>query len=446
MTREGFTGVVANAFADQGFSAEAAQAVFPAALFLPGSDLAPIRVQADEIVAGLTTWQPDETSTGIVEPPMIVIEADDEASLRDAVDHYLVRTLHSDGLPVVPPTVERVEWILRGTDRSPDEVLGTVAPRRGIATVRQVAVTLAMAGGRPEYMPVVLAAVEAMLAPAFAHGLMNTTTCSVYPVFVVSGPVAEDIRLASGYGALGPNPLRPAGASIGRAIRFVLMDVGGAVPGQTTMAIYGGPARFTGLVFAEDTSSYPADWASLAEEQGFERGANVVSAYAVSSTTNIPGGETGTDDAALASLHRAAGTIGIPNGNYWDPSFNPRGSAGILLVAGGTAGGLSALDWSKEAVQEYLWERSKVPAAELGPAIDVWWVPDPSILEDPMPVSMSPEGIEIVVAGGDQSGHMMWLQSGCCPEEITSATVELPARWSDLLDAAQEDLGPIPAG
>lgn len=62
-----------------------------------------------------------------------------------------------------------------------------------------------------------------------------------------------------------------------------------------------------------------------------------------------------------------------------------------------------------------------------------------------MPVSMSPDGIEIVVAGGDQSGHMMWLQSGCCPEEVTSASVELPARWSELLDVAQEEIGPIPA-
>jgi hypothetical protein len=444
VTRVGFTEVVANAFADQGFPADASQVVFGAELFLPGSNLSPLRARIDDVVAGLTTWQPSGVGTGVFEPPMITIEADNEQGLRDAVDRYLIRNLQSDGLPIVPPTVQRVDWILQGTDRTPDEILGPVAPRSGIATVRQVAVSLAMAGGRPEYLPITLAAVEAMLAPAFQHGRMNTTTCSVYPMFVVSGPVAHDIRLGSGYGALGPNPLRPAGASIGRAVRFVLMNVGGAVPGQTTMAIYGGPARFTGLVLAEDEAGLPTGWGSFGEEQGFATGENVVSAYAVSSTTNIPGGETGTEDAAFASLNRAAGTIGIPNGNYWDTSFNPAGAAGILVMARGTAQGLSAQGWSKGEIQSYLWERAKVPADELGPPIDTWWIPDPSIFEDPMPVSMSPSGIRMVIAGGDQSGHMMWLQSGCCSETVTSAAIVLPSRWSALLEAAQEDLGPIP--
>jgi hypothetical protein len=220
--------------------------------------------------------------------------------------------------------------------------------------------------------------------------------------------------------------------------------MGGAVPGNTTMSIFGGPARYTGLVFAEDVDALPEGWSSLAEEQGFASGTNVVTLYAVSSTTNIPGGETGTEDAAYASLNRAAGALSIPNGNYWfSPTpYNEDGSAGILLVGPTTAQGLVDLGWTKSEVQNYLWEHSKVEEAELTPRINTWWVPTQDILEYPMPIAMNPDGIEVVVAGGDQSGHMMWLQVGCCPQELVSREVQLPADWVTLLEDAEADLGP----
>lgn len=444
MTRDGFADVVGNAFASKGFGAEASQVLFASNMFLPGSDLSPLAEKFTELMDGLTTWEPETKQTGVRQAEMLRVEGPDESSARRELQNLFSRSLWSDGLPLEPPTVERVDWILTGTDRSRDQVLGRIDPRAGVASVEQLAVSLAMAGGRPEYLPVLIAAVEAMLEPSFGHGRMNTTTCSVAPVVIVSGPIAHDMRLSSGYGALGPNPLRPAGASIGRALRFLLMNVGGAVPGQTTMSIFGGPARYTGLVFAEDESGLPESWESLGEAQGFARGANAVTLYAVSSTTNIPGGETGTDDAALASLNRASGSIGIPNGNYWDPSYNERGAAGILLMARGTARGLETLDWSKAGIQDYLWTTSKVPADKLGPRIDAWWMPSDEIFEDPMPIATSPEGIRLVVAGGDQSGHMMWLQSGCCPEEVVSAPVELPGAWKELLEQAEVELGPIP--
>lgn len=81
-------------------------------------------------------------------------------------------------------------------------------------------------------------------------------------------------------------------------------------------------------------------------------------------------------------------------------------------------------------------------SAYLTPLTDAWWVPNESILEFPMPISMNPEGIEIVVAGGDQSGHMMWLQVGCCPESLVSREIQIPQGWSSLLEQAEIDLGP----
>ncbi len=444
ITRYGFADVVANSFASKGFSSEASQVLYPEEMFWPGGSLEPIDDNMGALIEGLTHWEPEIRETGIFSPEKITIEAQDRESAVKEMNHLFVRNLWSDGLPVNPPTEEAVERMLAGTDRSREEIIGHIKPRGGVATVEALAVLMEMAGGRPEYMPVFIAAIEALVDPKLYHERMNTTTCSVYPVVVVHGPITSDIRLSSGYGCLGPDPNRTAGAAIGRALRFALQNMGGAVPGNTTMSIFGGPARFTGLVFAENEDALPEDWTSLAEDQGFERGKNVVTLYSVSSTTNVPGGEAGTQDAVLASLNRAAGAMSIPNGNYWfnQTPFNENGSAGILLIGPGTVQGVVDEGWSKYEVKEYLWENSKVPEKYLTPLIDAWWVPDESILEFPMPISMNPEGIEIVVAGGDQSGHMMWLQVGCCPEQLVSREIQIPQGWSSLLEQAEIDLGP----
>jgi hypothetical protein len=444
VTRQGFSGVVTRAFAGAGLPAEASQVIYPHDMFVPGSDLSPIEKKMDELIAGLTQWEPTPVENRLVRPPKLNIEGGDYETAVSNVNRIFLRNMWSDGLPINPPTAKKTRWLLTGTDRPPEEVVIKIMPRGGITTVETIAVSLAMAGGRPEYMPVLIAALEAMGKTQFRHELMNATTCSVYPVVIVSGPVARQVRLGSGYGCLGPDPLHPAGASIGRAIRFLLQNVGGALPGSGTMSIYGGPARYTNIVFAEDEKNLPPDWESLSVEQGFRRGSNIVSAYAVSSTTNVPGGEVGNNDSAYASLNRAAGVMGVANGNYWVYPYNPEGAAGILLMAGGTALGLSKMGWSKEKIREYLWQNSKVPAYRIGPHISAWWIPNKHILQDPMPISMEPKGIKIVVAGGAQSGHMMWLQVGCCPESVTSAPIILPAHWNELLKKAEEDLGPVP--
>jgi len=210
------------------------------------------------------------------------------------------------------------------------------------------------------------------------------------------------------------------------------------------MSIHGGPARYANIVFAEDEDGLPSDWEPLSVEQGFPPGSSTVTVYAVSSTTNVPGGEAGEEEVALASLNRAAGAMGVPNGNYWRYAYNPEGAAGILLMASGTAQGLSRFGWTKEKVKTYLWENSKIPASKLGPRVPAWWLPPRKLVQDPMPISMSPKGIKIVVAGGLQSGHMMWFQVGCCPEKLTSAEIKLPANWNELLEKGEEDLGPVP--
>ena len=184
----------------------------------------------------------------------------------------------SDGLPVVPPTPERVLRMLRGTTRDPHEVIGQVPPDLGQCTVEKVAVNAVLAGCRPEYLPVVLAVVEAALAPAFCmHGLLCTTHFAS-PVIIVNGPIAKRIGMNSGVNALGQG--NRANATIGRALQLLVRNVGGGIPGGIDRATLGTPAKYT-LCFAEDESD--ADWQPLAQARGVPAGRSAV--------TLVSGGE-----------------------------------------------------------------------------------------------------------------------------------------------------------
>jgi len=181
----------------------------------------------------------------------------------------------SDGLPVVAPTPARVVAMLAGTTRDPSEIVAVVAPDLVECTVEKVAVNAVLAGCRPEYMPVVLAAVEAACSEPFnMHGLLATTWFAG-PVVVVGGPVARSIGMNHGINALGPG--NRANATIGRAVQLVVRNVGGGRPGEIDRATLGQPGKYTAC-FAEDD---PVDgWAPLHEERGLPEGSSGVTLFA----------------------------------------------------------------------------------------------------------------------------------------------------------------------
>ncbi|HUJ74469.1 MAG TPA: hypothetical protein VL359_06400, partial [bacterium] len=267
-------GVVRNAMAGMGFDGEVPMVTFPIDMFLVGSDVSPVEGAVQRFVDGLTRWRPRITKKQVLRPEPIVVEAGDAEEAASQFNHLFLRKRWGDGLPLLPPTDAAVARILTGTDRAPGEVLGPFLPRGGIVTVETAAVALAMAGGRPEYLPVLLAAVAAVLDPALQHDKWQATSGSTYPVVIVNGPMAEQIRLNSGFGLLGPDPAHPAGASIGRALRLLQQNAGGALPGAGTMALFGG-MRYTNAVFAEDEAGLPDGWLPLhAEAWGLPPGSN----------------------------------------------------------------------------------------------------------------------------------------------------------------------------
>lgn len=182
----------------------------------------------------------------------------------------------TDGLPVVLPTPERVLRMLGGTWRDAAEVVGVIPPHMGPATVEKIAINAVMAGCRPEYLPVVIAAVEAACMPDFnAHGVM-ATTMGAAPVLIVNGPIRQRIGLNGGMNALGQG--NRANATIARALRLVLRNVGGARPGQTECTTLGTPMKYT-LGFAEREERSP--WEPLHVERGFRPEDSVVTLIAL---------------------------------------------------------------------------------------------------------------------------------------------------------------------
>lgn len=181
----------------------------------------------------------------------------------------------TDGLPVVPPTEKRVSRMLEGTSRKPDEVVSVIPPNQAPCTVEKAAINAVMAGCKPEYLPVVLAAVEAACMDAFCmHGVLATTYFSG-PVLIVNGPITKAIDMNSGINALGQG--NRANATIGRALQLIIRNVGGGLPGGVDRATLGNPGKCT-FCFAENEENSP--WEPLSIERGFPEGSSTVTLFA----------------------------------------------------------------------------------------------------------------------------------------------------------------------
>jgi hypothetical protein len=188
----------------------------------------------------------------------------------------------TDGLPVVPPTEERVLEMLDGTARAPQEIIGRIPPNLAECTVEKVAINAVMAGCRPEYMPVVLTAIEAALTPAFGlHGVLATTNACT-PVVMVNGPIARAIGMNAKGNVFGQG--NRANAAIGRTLQLVVRNVGGGRPGEIDRSVFGSPAKYS-FCFAEDEDD--PRWESYAVSLGYSPKASTVTIFPGDGITQI---------------------------------------------------------------------------------------------------------------------------------------------------------------
>jgi len=333
--------------------------------------------------------------------------------LEDPVEALHDRGL-TDGLPVVAPTPERVVALLEGTSRDPRELVAELPPYGGRATVEKVAINAVMAGCLPEHLPVVLAAVEAAADEAFAlHGLL-ATTMPVGPLVVVSGPLAGEIGMESGGNLLGQG--NRANLSIGRALQLVGRNVGGGRPRREDRATHGQMGKL-GACFAERLDA-TAPWEGLAQARGIpggETGVTVFSAEAPRVIVDQLGRE---PEALSATLAFALESVASPR---------QRLAFDALLLVGPEHGRVfREHGWSRERVQQELFDRTTSPAGTLVRGVDgsaegllPEWVTDP---EAGVPKFAATDRILLAYGGGD-AGLFSMVFGGWASGEIGSAPV-----------------------
>jgi hypothetical protein len=315
----------------------------------------------------------------------------------DEIDAHYQERGWTDGLPIVPPTEARVRAFLAQTPRDPREVVGVLPPRQGEATIDKIAANAVMAGCRPEYFPVVLAAIEALADPLFNLDSVQATTHPVATLLVVNGPIARAIGLQAGYNAFGQG--FRANVTIGRAVRLVLMNVGGGLPGSGDRATQGSPAKIAYCV-AENEAESP--WEPLHVEAGLPAGTSTVTVFGCEGPHNIQDHYSNT---ALGVLLTVAGAMGQAGSN------NLLGRGWPLLSLGPEhAATIAKEGYTKQKVKEFLFEHARYPLARLGreyrqQQIERWGVVDAP--DTMVPIVRRPEDLSVIVAGG-AGKHSSW--------------------------------------
>jgi hypothetical protein len=331
----------------------------------------------------------------------------------------------TDGLPVIPPSRARVERMLAASARARDHLVGEVPPNYGRATVEKIAINAVMAGCRPEYFPVVLAAVEAACDPSFnLHGVSTSTHFSS-PLVVVHGPIRTRIGLNCSFGVFGPG--HRANATIGRALRLVMINVGGVRPGETSMSTFGHPGRYTYCIGEHEEAS---PWPPYHAGRGLTAADSAVTVFAGEAPHGI-------SDHASRTARALAGSLGWSMASLWNAKHFPLYSHTMQVVGPEHARTLADHGWSKDDLVRHIFETVRMPYGRLTPDEDngegtnlrfaKGGEPAP---DQPIPKFPSPEELHVVVAGGTAGRFSMaipgWLGTKNGSRPVTVAIRDTP--------------------
>lgn len=306
-----------------------------------------------------------------------------------------------DGLPLIPPTRERVDRMLTGTDWDAATVVTTLAPSHADATVEKIAINAVMTGCEPEHLPVLIAAVAAIGEPAFDLVGVQATTHPCGIMLMVNGPIAAYAGIHAGQGAFGPG--FRANATIGRALRLILMNIADAWPGTTDLAVQGSPAKF-GMCFAENERETP--WEPFHVACGFDALDSTVTVMSAEGPHNINDHVSLTPDGVLTTTWHTIAGIGTNIAYLGGDCFICFGveHARVLADAGMT----------RRDVQEYLFARVRIPF-KIFRAGGMYWGDREDYLrfvddDFPVPIVPDPSHFAVAVAGG-YGRHSAWFPS-----------------------------------
>lgn len=272
------------------------------------------------------------------------LEANSVAELMRKAYEHAYEQGWTDGLPIIPATPDSVKEFVAASGRAADDIIATLPPRKGQATVEVIAVNAVMAGCRPEYMPVIIAAIDAVADRDFPLEFMQITTNPMTTFFLVNGPVRDKLEINYGTGCLGPG--WRANATIGRAVRLVLNNAGGALPGVYSKVSFGSPLRYS-YFCGENEEANP--WTPFHVDRGFRREQSTITAFKASNFCNISGGEgVGADEI----LRQIATNM---------PPMYGGGDGALLLLGVNHARSLFESGLTKSDIQQKVWELARLP-------------------------------------------------------------------------------------
>jgi len=318
----------------------------------------------------------------VTQPP-VQLEAASVTELLTRSYEHAYEQGWTDGLPIIPATPEAVQQFVAASGREARDLIAVLPPRKGRATVEVIAVNAIMAGCRPEYMPVLIAAVEGVTDPTYPLELMQVTTNPMTPFLLVNGPVRNQLEINYGTGCLGPG--WRANATIGRALRLVLINAGGALPGVYSKTSFGSPLRYS-YICAENEEENP--WTPFHVDRGFKREDSTVTAFKASNFCNISGGEGVGPDEILRQIATNM------------PPMYGGGDGALLLLGVNHAQSLHEAGLTKRDIRERLWELARLPISHFAAAFSstergAGRGDDTSVWR-----ARSPDEIYIAVAGG----------------------------------------------
>ena len=357
-------------------------------------------------------------------PAEIAVKAESYRVALEEFNQLYLDKRWGDGLPLIPPTPDALKWMLSGTSRNPYEVLGTINPKHGIATIEKIAINAVMAGAKPQYLPVIIAAMEALADETFDDLHILASAGSFNLLLVVSGPIAEEIGMEAGIGFMGHG--WRANNTIGRAIRLSTLNIGHTWPGINDMALTGRLSPHTFYTFSENTELSP--WKPYHASRGFRADDSCVTVAPIHGESQLQhfyGGMIGTWtaqgvlDRIVEDLLRGSrrglfmwGTKGV--GKY--PGSGGGSMNHMIILFPELALEFKKMGYDQKSLQDEIYKRVSVPYDELNPAekksiqtaMELGVVPaerkpvfqaalKPGAM---VPLLMSPENLHLFVAGG----------------------------------------------
>jgi hypothetical protein len=369
----------------------------------------------------------------------IKVSGKDYEDASQKVNDLFLDNRWADGLPIVPPTPELVKAMLAGSTRSPQDVIGHVAPKNGAATVEKIAVNSVMAGAKPEYFPVILAAMEGFTDKRYDLTHVVASTGSFTPVIIVDGPVAQELGFNSGIGMLGIG--WRANSAVGRALQLSLLNLGQTWPQVNFMGLTGRLEAYTFYTFSEDTAKSP--WEPYDVSQGFQAGDSTVTVSSAGNPAVFGGGAVSpwTAQGVIDQIVAQIRTRGVA----W-----PHAQKHIVVLHPDCAVELANHGYTRKSLQEYLYEQTRVPYEKLAKQVSFGEgseedfirasVADGRIRPDRaqifldnlkpggrIPVVQTPDDFHIVVAGGSPGYDLLFTYPGTNwaheTKKITGATL-----------------------